>query len=66
MEAVELEKARSESWNRQASGMAESLGLPPEAAELSPRMIEAQVNVLRQSNTPEAVQEIETDTTSKR
>lgn len=59
METVDLEKARSESWNRQASGIAESLGLPPEAAELSPRMIEAQVNVLRQSNTPEAVQEIE-------
>lgn len=58
MGTVELERARSESWNRQASGIAESLGLPPEAAELSPRMIEAQINVLRQSNTPEAAREI--------
>ena len=58
METVELERARSKAWKSQSKGAAMKAGVPLEYAELSPRMIEAQIGVLRFSDTPESAAEI--------
>jgi len=58
LETVSLEQARRRAWDDQAKGAAMKLGLTPEDAADPPRVIEAQINLLRKSDTPESAQEV--------